>query len=161
MYPDEIVEALAQLNRRVRELMELEIPTISGGGSGAPSPHALDSAHHSGILADSQIPAAIARDSEVTAAIAAHAGLPDEHHARQHVLNSDADHTGILPLMMGGTAADLSATGPGLLRQAGAGAAVSVLAHGTADQVLQMNAAGNAMQWDDIHKRVAFFCGGR
>ena len=41
--------------------------------------HAIDSADHTGVLTDGQIPASIARDSEVTAAVSAHAAAVDPH----------------------------------------------------------------------------------
>lgn len=63
--------------------------------------HAIDdSAHHTGVLTDAQIPSTIARDSEVTAAIAAHEGAGNPHSGyatdgdlSDHVAASDP-HTG-------------------------------------------------------------------
>lgn len=87
----------------------------SGGGgifSGTPSPHALSSAHHTGVMLDTQIPQALLVDGsrallgdwavapgvEIDGVdVSAHAiGNPDAHHNRIHVLATGtalgADH---------------------------------------------------------------------
>ena len=55
--------------------------TIGPAGTGTTA-HAIDSALHTGVLDDSQIPAAIARDSELHTSFvqADHDSLPDPHH---------------------------------------------------------------------------------
>ena len=51
----EILRTIEQLARRVRQLEAIEFP-VASGETGAPSPHALDSIHHSGTLANDQAP---------------------------------------------------------------------------------------------------------
>lgn len=58
---------------------------VAGGGTTA---HALSGPLHTGTLAQSQAPWAL-----TVAALAAHAALPDVHHARAHSILSAADHS--------------------------------------------------------------------
>ena len=52
----EILEQIRDLRRDFEAFRRrLEIPVISGGGTGAPSPHALTSAHHTGVSAGPDI----------------------------------------------------------------------------------------------------------
>lgn len=82
--------------------------STSGGSSGAPSPHDLDSSHHTGTLDPSQAPWALAADGSVTLTgnlgvavgvtidgvdLSAHASNADAHHAGFVGLTDDASAT--------------------------------------------------------------------
>lgn len=85
---------------RIEALVSLGVEGSGSGGSivaGAPTPHALNSTHHSGILADSQGPQFLKLDGSRALAgnlsadpgitidgadISAHVADPDAHHAR-------------------------------------------------------------------------------
>lgn len=111
------------LNRLARQLWPYLQPLIepmlrrtgttttgTGGGvvGGAPSPHALNSAHHAGTLGDAQAPQFLKTNGSrqltgnlgvapgVTidgVDLSAHAANADAHHNRQHSVTSTADHT--------------------------------------------------------------------
>ena len=110
---------------RIERLVSLGVDSGSGGSvvSGAPTPHALSSTHHSGILSDSQGPQFLKIDGTRTLVgslpvnpgitidgvdLSAHVADPDAHHARVTVGNTGIALSGQQVSLF------LNATGSGL-----------------------------------------------
>lgn len=127
--------------------------TSAGGGSGpyAPTPHGLNSAHHTGEISDSQ------HGVRTVANAHAHSHLsgvgPNDHHNRQHALNSTSDHTGTLDVSQLPSAAltesDYVATTPQDVSLT-AGSAGASAAPARADHRHVLNQAVNAI-WTGLH----------
>lgn len=102
----------------------------AAAGGGALTAHPLFGAYHTGTLDRSQAPWVA---TDITTAISAHAALPDVHHARQHNIFANTDHSAT------GDAFDLV----GLISTNTVGKLVPSSAPGATEAILKSSGAGN------------------